>query len=425
MISAVKAMQGFGELTAAIVCLVMIEIYKPFLDYIVKPTDGDYTYVDQVWRWCLGLGMVPAVCTIYFRVVMPETPRFSVHVTHDTELAADAARYIAGEEAVVVPEEQVIVPAAVPRDEEPQVSHFTAFCRYFRRPRNCVRLIGCCTCWFFYDMCQYGLGLNDSVILTNIGFLCNSKTTCTIYDTIHAQAAGKAIITLMGKIPGYWLTVLFVDVWGRKPIQFMGFAMNTAIFACLAAFYFPLKDKAVGAFMFLYALAQLFFQFGPGVTTFVIPGEAFPTRFRTTAHGLAAASGKIGAVISTFGFDQIVTKAYLKADGTPDKSRGIQLILAIFSGLMFLGFLCTIMVPETLGKSLEELGEENEEEQGEEAQGVKMSSLNKGTDGMPEEHDVALGEKMSSLNKGTGVVLVLEKEGAETNGKAVAFTTVA
>ena len=37
---------------------------------------------------------------------------------------------------------------------------------------------------------------------------------------------------------------------------------------------------------------------GPNTTTFVIPGEIFPTRYRSTAHGISAGSGKLGAIIA-------------------------------------------------------------------------------------------------------------------------------
>jgi PHS family inorganic phosphate transporter-like MFS transporter len=44
---------------------------------------------------------------------------------------------------------------------------------------------------------------------------------------------------------------------------------------------------------------------GPNSTTFVIPGEAFPTRYRSTAHGISAASGKLGAIIAQVGFARL------------------------------------------------------------------------------------------------------------------------
>ena len=37
---------------------------------------------------------------------------------------------------------------------------------------------------------------------------------------------------------------------------------------------------------------------GPNATTFIVPGECFPTRYRSTYYGISAASGKLGAVIA-------------------------------------------------------------------------------------------------------------------------------
>lgn len=52
--------------------------------------------------------------------------------------------------------------------------------------------------------------------------------------------------------------------------------------------------------MVLLSLANFFQNFGPNTTTFIVPGEVFPTRYRSTAHGISAASGKLGAVIAQF-----------------------------------------------------------------------------------------------------------------------------
>ena len=47
----------------------------------------------------------------------------------------------------------------------------------------------------------------------------------------------------------------------------------------------------------------------PNTTEFIIPGELFPTKFRSTCHGIASASGKVGAVVGTFGFGWMVIGA--------------------------------------------------------------------------------------------------------------------
>jgi len=47
-------------------------------------------------------------------------------------------------------------------------------------------------------------------------------------------------------------------------------------------------------------LGYFFTEFGPNTTTFVYPAEIFPMEVRTTAHGIASATGKLGAFIGTF-----------------------------------------------------------------------------------------------------------------------------
>ena len=69
--------------------------------------------------------------------------------------------------------------------------------------------------------------------------------------------------------------------------------------------YHAILNHSQDAFVFLYCLANFFQNFGPNTTTFVIPGEAFPTRYRSTAHGISAASGKLGAVVAQVGFARL------------------------------------------------------------------------------------------------------------------------
>jgi len=104
------------------------------------------------------------------------------------------------------------------------------------------------------------------------------------------------------------------------------------------------NDAGKKGFVFLYCLTDFFQNFGPNVTTFVIPGEIFPTRYRSTAHGISAASGKLGAIIAQVAFSKITS---------------LRTILEIFAFFMLTGIFSTLLLPETKGKSLEELNEED------------------------------------------------------------------
>jgi len=172
-----------------------------------------------------------------------------------------------------------------------------------------------------------------------------------VFDDIWNRAVGNVIINLAGTVPGYWFTVAFIESWGRKPIQVMGFILLTLIFLFMAIFFKQITDPTAGlipVFITLYALAQFFFNFGPNSTTFIIPAEAFPTNVRSTGHGISAASGKLGAIIAAQGF-AAVAKSSVGVPGT----------LYIFSACCFLGLIFTYWVPETKGKTLEELVEES------------------------------------------------------------------
>lgn len=47
-------------------------------------------------------------------------------------------------------------------------------------------------------------------------------------------------------------------------------------------------------------------NFGPNATTYLLAGEVFPTRIRGMGAGFAAASGKVGAVLTAFWFPTLL-----------------------------------------------------------------------------------------------------------------------
>jgi PHS family inorganic phosphate transporter-like MFS transporter len=203
------------------------------------------------------------------------------------------------------------------------------------------------------DLAFYGLGLNNTIVLAAIGY--GSTKTGTIYHSLYNAAVGSLIIVCAGSLPGYWLSVVFIDSVGRRPIQIGGFAVLTLLF-CIIGFGYHILSE--GSLLALYILAQIFFNFGPNTTTFVIPGECFPTRYRSTCHGLSAAMGKLGAIIA-----QILTQFLLKKDA-PANCHGnacspwLPHLMEIFACFMLCGTLVSFLIPETKLKTLEVLAGE-------------------------------------------------------------------
>ena len=56
----------------------------------------------------------------------------------------------------------------------------------------------------------------------------------------------------------------------------------------------------VAPFLLVYGISYFFTEFGPNMTTFVLPSELYPVTMRTTGHGISAGVGKLGAFIGVF-----------------------------------------------------------------------------------------------------------------------------
>ena len=95
-----------------------------------------------------------------------------------------------------------------------------------------------------------------------------------------------------------------------------------------------LEHKISPLFVFLYGLTFFFANFGPNMSTFVIPAEAFPTRARATCHGISAASGKAGAAIGSAVFP-IILNAYASQE------EGVATVLYLCAALSAVGLAWT------------------------------------------------------------------------------------
>lgn len=349
LMTAVFAFQGWGYLASSVVSIIVVSAYK---SEIINAPFPAATPVDYCWRILIGLGCVPGVLALYFRLTIPETPRFTMDIDRNViQAQRDITNVVAT--GTFVEEDAIILQRA----EAPKAS-LADFRAYFGKWKNGKVLLGTAYSWFALDIAFYGLGLNSSVILTAINFgnpTATKNTSLYVYQNLMNVSVGNLVLSLAGLIPGYWVAFLFIDSWGRKPIQLMGFIILTILFVIMGFAYDKLTatPSASDAFVFLYCLTNFFQNFGPNTTTFVIPGEAFPTRYRSTAHGISAASGKLGAIVAQLGFGQLIDIG--------GKSKFVQHIMEIFAFFMLTGIFSTLLLPETKLKSLEDLSNEEQE----------------------------------------------------------------
>lgn len=185
----------------------------------------------------------------------------------------------------------------------------------------------------------------------------------------YKTCAGNAIISLCGTVPGFYPPIFLINKMGRKGIQFMGFSMMTLTLMIMAAAFPQLLPTAnppnaasvngtPWAYLLLFCMMFFFANFGPNTTEFIIPGELFPTKFRSTCHGIASGTGKVGSVVGSFGFGWMVIGAKNGLSTSypmNSTTNATQLAVGLMSIMCFLGLCCTFLVPETTGLSLEEI----------------------------------------------------------------------
>jgi hypothetical protein len=93
----------------------------------------------------------------------------------------------------------------------------------------------------------------------------------------------------------------------------------------------------------VYGVSYFFTEFGPNMTTFVMPSEIYPVSMRATGHGISAGIGKFGAFIGVFLFPIL------------EGSLGLRGTLLLTAAVSVLGFALTLVLPEPAGRSLEDM----------------------------------------------------------------------
>lgn len=128
---------------AALVGLVVVASYS---DKLSRESLCDPTAIDYMWRLLIGLGCVPGALGLYFRLTIPETPRFTMDIERNVQqAAADIDRLLETGDFQIDRDEvvqRVDAPKATKED----------FITYFSRWENLKILIGTAYSWFALDV---------------------------------------------------------------------------------------------------------------------------------------------------------------------------------------------------------------------------------------------------------------------------------
>ncbi len=292
MVSLVFAMQGAGLIVGPLLAIGLLSAGMSH---------------DLVWRLLLGFGAIPALSVFYLRRQLNETPRF--------QLAQMEANDV---------------------DQKAKEQGRATGMRGVLADRRLLRwLIGASVAWFLFDLVYYGNTISSPIIVKLVA----------PHATLITQTSYILAIFAVAALPAYFLAAWTIDRVGRRIMQTGGFVMIALAFFCL--WLIPGATTTVAPFLILFGATYFFSEFGPNTTTFVYPAEIFPVRVRTSSHGIAAASGKVGAFVGTYALTTLLPRI-----GFADTS-------AIVGFVALIGAVVTITtLPEPKGQSLEELTEE-------------------------------------------------------------------
>jgi MFS family permease len=246
------------------------------------------------WRLLLGLGAIPAAAAVWLRRTVPEPPRYQIRQPRQPGARPGAAELLTSRTLLAT-------------------------------------LVGTAGCWFLLDYAYYGNTISTPQIIGLISPRASQTETIAIELAIFVAAA----------VPGYLLAIARMDRIGHRRLQLVGFALMGACFAVIGLV--PGMTTAVVPFLLAYGISYFFTEFGPNMTTFVLPGELFPTRLRATGHGISAGVGKLGAFIGVFLFPFL------------QDILGLRATLLLTAGISVLGALLTLILPEPAGRTLEEI----------------------------------------------------------------------
>ncbi|HEY6279637.1 MAG TPA: MFS transporter [Streptosporangiaceae bacterium] len=302
LVSMVFATQALGLIVGPLVALALL---------------GAGASDDVAWRVMLALGAIPAAAVIYLRRRMPESPRYQVQVQGHAEQAASELGVFTG--------------GQISGNGSGSAQQQLGLRAFLTSRRWLVLLAGTAGTWFLLDYAYYGNTISTPQILSLISPTASTMTKISLQLAIFVVAA----------VPGYLLAIARLDRIGHRRLQLAGFAMMAACFAVIGLV--PGMTTLVVPFLLVYGVSYFFTEFGPNVTTFVMPSELYPVSMRATGHGISAGIGKFGAFIGVFLFPVLQT------------SLGLRGTLLLTAGVSVLGFALTLVLPEPAGRSLEDM----------------------------------------------------------------------
>eukprot|EP01038_Epipyxis_sp_PR26KG_P009256 gene9256-12471_t len=270
------------------------------------------------WRIFAGTSAIPAaIAFIMTYYILPESPRYLVNNKKFKE-AANVLHYLTN--FPVNPDElRASSENHNKNSSNNENSEKSAFFLLFSNDIYKSTLV-LLVIWFTLSFGSYGISTWISTLFVDVGV---------------SNPFADAFIFALANLPGNVLSVLLIEKYGRRRLLAYGMCL-----ASISAIGFAVGTKSAFIVVACAALFNAFSVMGWNSLD-CLSVECFPCNVRTSAMGILAASGRLGAISAQF------------VNGSLEKN--IPLLLFITGGCTMLGGLISWALPEDNIESLDEI----------------------------------------------------------------------
>ncbi|KAI0466303.1 major facilitator superfamily domain-containing protein [Xylaria cf. heliscus] len=376
MMAAVFLMQSVGQLAAYGFGLAVLVGMSKNSGLSPDETNREIAVpkIDAIWRIIIGVGAIPALISLVLRRTIPETPYYLVETGRVADAITAAGQVYAPEITLQPTAHEELSPFQTPSNSPAEKSTVSkgGWCKsavgYIREVKDHLSqksrwraLLGVMLTWWLLDLAYYGLGFDNpktiSAIWSSTPTSASSMTTSTtqcgtdvtqqngmIYRTLQENIVHNIITISTGALPGSIIILCAIDYVPRVTWMMWTFVALAALFAVNGGtFFIAFQTDKHALTIVLYVLAEILFNLGANTITFILPAELFTTKYRGTFYGLAAASGKLGAITILL----IINFGVYRGNPFLTSSHELAGTLLGFAPAMLLGaFIAWVWIPE-------------------------------------------------------------------------------
>jgi sugar porter (SP) family MFS transporter len=315
-ISEIAPAESRGRLVAMFQFNIVFGILLAYLaNYLIIGLGGD-----NAWRLMLGWITVPSLAFMLAVLFVPESPRWLIVKKNDLDKARSILDSIDADTA----EEQL----NSIRANAQQISTEKKEPFFSKKYANPITLA------FLFAMFNQLSGINAVIYYSpRIFELAGQKA-----DTALLSSTGIGVVNLVFTLIG----IALIDRYGRKILMYIGSIGYIVSLALIAYAFLTASFSGITLFLFLFIAAH---AIGQGAVIWVFIAEIFPTQIRGMGQSFGSFTHWIFAATIANIFPYFAT------------TFGPGPVFVFFGCFMVLQLLFVMfMMPETKGKSLEELG---------------------------------------------------------------------